>query len=114
MSIQEYVRFEKEYLQYVTYVNPTIADFYYIVVDFKTFKDTTKPHVVLRQIQTGEEVKTRIKQGKIYKQNPFGEFAILKIEGFTMDNKKKLINGEWQTTDELEPIMEFYEVIKNE
>lgn len=114
MSIQEYVRFEKEYLQYVTYTNPTIADFYYIVVDFKTFKDTTKPHVVLRQIQTGEEIKTRIKQGKIYKQNPFGEFAILKVEGFTMDYKKKLINGEWQTTDELEPILEYYEVIKNE
>ena len=114
MSIQEYVRFEKEYLQYVTYINPTIADFYYIVVDFKTFKDTTKPHVVLRQIQTGEEIKTRIKQGKIYKQNPFGEFAILKVEGFTMDYKKKLINGEWQTTDELEPILEYYEVIKNE
>lgn len=114
MSIQEYVRFEKEYLQYVTYVNPTIANFYYIVVDFKTFKDTTKPHVVLRQIQTGEEIKTRIKQGKVYKQNPFGEFSILKIEGFTMDYKKKLINGEWQVTDELEPILEFYEVIKNE
>lgn len=114
MSIQEYVRFEKEYLQYVTYTNPAVADFYYVVVDFKTFKDTTKPHVVLRQIKTGEEIKTRIKQGKIYKQNPFGEFAILKVEGFTMEFKKKLINGEWTTTDELEPILEFYEVIKNE
>lgn len=114
MSIQEYVRFEKEYLQYVTYTNPTISEYYYIVVDYKTFKDVTKPHVVLRQIKTGEEVKTRIKQGKIYKQNPFGEFSVLKIEGFTMDFKKKLINGEWSTTDELEPIMEYYEVIKNE
>lgn len=113
MSVIEQVRFEKEYLQYVTYYNPSVADFYYIVVDFKTFKDTTKPTLVLKNIQTGEETKTRIKQGKIYKQNPFGEFAVLKIEGFTMDFKKKLINGEWQTTDELEPILEYYEVMAN-
>lgn len=113
MSVIEQVRFEKEYLQYVTYYNPSVADFYYIVVDFKTFKDTTKPTLVLKNIQTGEETKTRIKQGKIYKQNPFGEFAVLKVEGFTMDFKKKLINGEWQTTDELEPILEYYEVMAN-
>lgn len=114
MSIREYVSFEKEYLQYVTYVNPKVVEDYYIVTDFKTFKDVTKPHVVLRQIQTGKEVKTRIKQGKIYKQQPFGEFAILRIEGFTMEYKKKLIGGEWKTTDELEPILEYYEVIKND
>ena len=114
MSVQEYVRFEKEYLQYTTYSNPSIADYYYIVVDFKTFKDTTKPTLILRNLQTGEETKTRIKQSKIYKQNPFGEFSILKIEGFTMDYKKKLINGQWTSTDELEPILESYEVIKNE
>lgn len=113
MSIQEYVRFEKEYLQYVTYSNPKVSEFYYIVVDFKTYKDTTKPTVVLRNIKTGEETKTRIKQSKIYRQNPFGEFAILKIEGFTMDFKKKLIDGKWTSTDELEPILESYEVIKN-
>lgn len=113
MSVIEQVRFEKEYLQYVTYYNPSVADFYYIVVEYKTFKDTTKPTLVLKNIQTGEETKTRIKQGKIYKQNPFGEFAVLKVEGFTMDFKKKLINGEWQTTDELEPILEYYEVMAN-
>lgn len=114
MSIIEYVKFEKEYLQYVTYTNPKVADYYYIVVDYKTFKDQTKPHFVLRNIKTGEEVKSRIKQGEIYKQNPFGEFAVLKIEGFTMEYKKKLINGEWKPTEELEPILECYEVIKNE
>ena len=61
MSIQEYVKFEKEYLQYVTYTNSDVADYYYIVVDFKTFKDVTRPHVVLRNIKTGEEIKTKIK-----------------------------------------------------
>ena len=112
MTTQEYVRFEKEYLQYVTYTNPKAADDYYIVVDFKTFKDTTRPHLTLRNIKTGEEVKTKIKQSKIYKQSPFGEFSVLEIKEFTMNFKKKLINGEWTKTDELEPILEEYEVIK--
>ena len=114
MSIMEQVRFEKEYLEYVTYVNPKMADYYYIVVDYKTYKDETKPYMTLRNIKTGEETKTRIKQSKIYKQQPFGEFSILKIEGFTMDFKKKLINGQWTSTDEQEPILEEYEVIKRQ
>lgn len=112
MSIQEYIRFEKEYLEYVTYVNPNVPEDYYIVVDFKVFKDDTKPHVVLRQIKTGNEVKSRIKESKVFRNNPFGETSVLKIEDFTMSFKKKLINGEWATSDELEPILEFYEVVK--
>lgn len=112
MSIQEYVKFEKEYLQYVTYTNPEVADYYYIVVDYKTFKDETKPHVVLRNIKTGEEVKTRIREGKIYKLSPFGEFSILRVDNFTLKPKKKPINGEWVETDELENILVEYEVIK--
>lgn len=112
MSIQEYVKFEKEYLQYVTYVNPKVADYYYIVVYFRTLKDETKPYLVLRNIKTGEEIKTRIKQGKIYKQNPFGEFSVLRVDKFSEQFKKKLINGEWKNSDELEKILSEYEVIK--
>ena len=95
------------------YVNPEIAEYYYIVADFKTFKDTTRPHLILRNLKTGGEIKTKIKQGKIYKQNPFGEFAVLKIEGFAWERKSKMINGEWQKTDELEPILENYEIMRN-
>ena len=29
-----------------------------------------------------------------------------------MEFKKKLMGGEWQTSDELEPILEYYDVIK--
>lgn len=112
MSIQDSVKFEKEYLQYVTYINPDMADYYYIVVDFKTYKDDARPYLILRQLQTGKETKTRIKQSKIYKSAPFGEFSILKIEGFTEDFKCKYVNDEYIKTDERELILEEYEVIK--
>lgn len=114
MNIIAQVKFEKEYLGYVIYSNQNIQEDYYIVVDYMTYKDITKPKVVLRNLKTGEETNTRIKQGKLYKQNPFGLFSVLKIEGFTMDFKKKCISGEWQTTDELEPIMEEWEVLRND
>lgn len=112
LSIIEQIRFEMEYLQYTTYVNPKVQEYYYIIIDFKTYKDITKPVVIARNIKTGEEIKTRIKQSKIFKQNPFGLYNVLKIDGFTMEFKKKLIDGHWQSTDETEPILEYYEVIK--
>lgn len=113
MSIQEYVKFEKEYLQYVTYTNENVADFYYIVVNYKTHKDETKPYLTLKNIKTGEEKKTRIKQGKIYRENPFGEFSILRVNEFVPKPKSKLVNGEWtESTDEMEDILVEYEVVK--
>lgn len=113
MSVIDYIKFQKEYLQYVTYCNPNILDTYYIVIDFVVNKDTTKPKLLLHNLKTGEEVKTRIKQSKVYRNNPFGEFAILNIQGFTYDFKKKLIDGKWKSTDETEPILEHFEVIKS-
>ena len=114
LSIIEQCKAEKEYLRYVIYTNPKLSEFYYIVVDYMTYQDETKPRMVLRNLKTGEEISTRIKQGKIYRNNPFGLYSILEIEGFTWDYKKKCIAGEWQTTDELEPILEEYDVIKND
>lgn len=114
MNIVEQVKFDLEYLEYTDYTNPQMADYYYIVTDFVTFKDAAKPTMVLRRICDGEEIKTRIKQSKIFKSQPFGCFSILKIEGFTYAFKKKLIDGEWKDTDETEPVLEEYEVMRNE
>ena len=108
----EQIKAENEYLGYVEYVNEQITDTYYIVLDYRTYKDVTKPYFIARNLKTGEEIKTRIKQSKIYKNNPFGEYDILKIDGFTWDYKKKCVAGEWTITDELEPILEEYVVIK--
>lgn len=113
MSIIEHIKFEMEYLGHTTYINPNVSDFYYVVIGFKTFKDVTKPYLVLRNIKTGDEINTKIKQGKVFKNNPFGEYAILKIADFAKGFKKKCIGGEWVVSDEIEDILESYEVIKN-
>ena len=106
------VKAEQEFLEYVIYANPNVSDTYYIVTEFKTYKNPTTPYVILHNLHTGDDVKTRIKQGKIFKEQPFGKYSILKIQNFTQSYKSKMINGAWQKSDEIENIIVDYEVIK--
>lgn len=112
LSITEQIKFEIEYLGYAVYTNPSIADYYYIVTEFEQYKDASRPYFTLYNLKTGESMKTKIRQGKIYKENPFGMYSVLDIRGFTYKNKSKLVDGEWTKTEELEAIVETYEVIK--
>ena len=112
MSVVDQVKFEREYLQYVVYVNPKVNQCFYVVTDYKTFKEVRKPYCVLHNIKTGEDVKARVTSIKVYQDNPFGEFSILKVPHFTKKKKKKCVNGTWQETDDLENILDEYEVIK--
>lgn len=113
LSIIEQIKFEKEYLEYVVYTNDKVGKNYYVVVDFKTYKDTTKPYLVLRRIYNGDEIKTKIKQGKIFKENPFGLYSVLKVNEFSQVPKTKFVDGKWQKTDEMEDVLTDYEVIKS-
>lgn len=112
LDIVSQVRAEMDYLGYVNYVNSNMADDYYIVVGFVTYKNPCTPNLVLRRICDGEEIWCRIKQSKVFKETPFGMYSILKIEGFTYDFKSKKINGEWQKSDEREIVLENYECMK--
>lgn len=113
MGIIESMKFEKEFLEYIIYVNPEVKDYFYIVTEFKVYKDATKPYITARQVQTGAEIKTRIKLGKIFKENPFGLYSVLKIKEFQKEFKKRPnAEGKWVSTDELEDVLYEYEVIK--
>lgn len=112
LSITEQIRFEIEYLGYAVYTNSNIAEYYYIVTEFEQYKDASRPYFTLYNLKTGESIKTKIRQSKIYKESPFGLFSVLDIKGFTYKNKTKLIDGEWTKSEELEAIVEIYEVVK--
>ena len=67
----------------------------------------------MHNLNTGEDIKTRIKSVKVYENAPFGKYSILKVQSFTMSPKVKNVNGEWiRLENELEPILTDYEVIK--
>ena len=112
MGVIEFIKFEMEYLGYTTYKNLEVSEYYYVVIGFKTYADATKPYLTLRQIKTGKEIKTKIKQGKIFKEQPFGEYNILKIHSFKEVNKTRKVNGDWVKVDEMEQILTEYEVMK--
>lgn len=112
MNIIDNIKFEMEYLQYITYTNSKANEEYYIIIDFIQGKDTTKPRFTARNIKTGEEVKSRIKRANIFKNQPFGIFSVLKIKEFDLEFKRKLEGDEWVVSDETEPILNNYEVIK--
>lgn len=112
LGVVDQIKADLEFLEYTDYKNKEICEDYYIVVSYTSFKDETRPHFTLRNIHSGEEIKTRIRKGSLYKANPFGLFSVLDIKGFTYVNKKKPVNGEWVKVDELEPILEEFELIK--
>lgn len=112
MSVQDKVKFDYEYLENTDYINSNISSDYYIVVDFATYKDKSKPYIILRQICTGNQIKTKVKNPKAFNEAPFIKFSILKIPKFGSEYKVKNINGKWQKTNEKEPILNEWDVIK--
>lgn len=112
LSIKEQVEAEIEFIGYTNYINPKMDGTYYIVLDYRTYKgNVTRPYFTLRNLKTGEEIPTRITQAKIYKETPFGQYDILRIENFVEKHKKKYIYDDWVETDELEIIVDNYEKI---
>ena len=110
MSIKDQVKFEMEYLEYTKYINENAGDGFYIVVKFETYKDKTKPYLTIRQVKTGIEMRTKVKDGKIFVESPFKLYDVLKINTFKTQFKTKNIGGEWRKSDELEEILIDYDV----
>jgi DNA polymerase III alpha subunit/intein/homing endonuclease len=110
LSIKEQVEFEITYLEYAIYTNEKAGKNFYIITEYTTYKDKTKPYVTLRHVKTGENLKTKIKDGKIFTSNPFKLYDILKVNEFKVQKKTKCIGGVWQKTNEDEKILYDYEV----
>ena len=109
----EQIKAEMEYLGYAVYTNPNVSEYHYIVTDFSG-RVATRPHLILHNIKTGENVETKIKQSRVYKQQPFGLYSVLKIHNFSEQNKTKKVGDEWVKVEETELILEEYEVERNE
>ena len=110
-QIKDEVKFQMEYLEYTEYTNEKIESNMYIVIEHKTFQDKSKPYITLKQIKTGLEIKTKVKNSKLFIENQFKLFDILKIDKFKIQKKKKNIGGNnWVETDEDEQILDIWEV----
>lgn len=115
MDIVEQVKAEVEFLGTCTYKNPSMKDYYWIVVAFDDSRNATRPLVTIRRICNGEEIDTRIKKSSVFTNNPFGLYSILKMDNVSYEyKKKKTDDGKWIDSDQLEPILCDFEVVKKE
>lgn len=112
MNVQDQVKFEMDNLEYVEYFNHEIDYRYYIVLKITTNKDPRKPRMVLRCLNDGEEISTRIKRGNHFIEDPFKQYSILRIDKLDKENKVRPDeNGKWVKIDEYEDILNDYEVM---
>ena len=112
LSIIEQIKFEDEMLGYIDYVNPKIPNYFWIVTEFKTYNNSSKPYVTVRNLQNGETIKTKIKKAKIFDATPFTLYSILIFNNFSYEHKHKKVDGKWIETDETEPILSAYDVLR--
>lgn len=111
LSIREQIIFENEMLGYIEYINNKIPSYYWIVIDFKTYKNKDKPYIILRNLKTGKTIKTKVKDAKIFRQHPFEKYSVIIFDNLSYTNKMKKENDKWVKTDELEPVLSNYDVI---
>ena len=110
LSVKEQIQYELTYLEYITYTNTKAPDNLYYVTDFKTYKDKTKPYLMLYNLHNGTSLKTKITEGKKFAENPFKLGNILLVKEFKDRCKSKMIAGHWQKTNETEKVITGWEV----
>lgn len=110
LSIKDQIKNELEYTDEIFTTYEQAGDNFYIIIDMKKFSDKTKPHVILRRINSGEEIKTKIKDGKIFIENPFQLYSVIKVREFKTQKKSIMIDGKWGKSNEDEQILFDYEV----
>lgn len=110
LSIKQQIKFEIEYLGETNYINEKAGDDFYIIIDYQTFSDKTKPYIILRQVNSGDQFKTKIKDGRLFVENPFKLFDVLRVRNFKEEKKSKMIDGKWVKINELQKILVEWEV----
>lgn len=110
LSIKEQIKFEQEYLEYITYTNPKAPKGMFYVIETKFYKDHTKPYLQLYNLKDGYTLKTKITSGKKFTENPFKTENVINVTKFKEKNKMKNIGGNWVKTDELEKIVDEWTV----
>lgn len=114
LPVQEQIKSEIEYLGYSTYTNEEMDDKLYIVTSFMTYNNPLRPYIIIRNLNNGSEIKTKVVDSRFYSQNVFDLYSIIRISKMEDDYKKrKISDDEWEKTDVKEIVLrKNYEVIK--
>ena len=96
IPIRTQLEVQQEYLGYISYINPKFKNTGFVLsVDTKY-----SPKISIYHLDTGETITYKL-QKSLYQKNPFDQGAIIYFYS-ELRNKSKLVNGQWQKTDEKE------------
>jgi DNA polymerase-3 subunit alpha len=110
LSIKEQMRYEIENLGSPTTLYKQAPATFFVVTEYKTFKDKLKPYITLYNVNTGNTIKTKVKDKDFFALAPFGLYDLIKVVRWKTQKKTKCIGGEWKKTDEDEEILSEWEV----
>lgn len=110
LSIKEQMRYEIEHLGNPVSLYKKAPKSFFVVTEYKTFKDKLKPYLTLYNVNTGETIKTKVKDRDFFAIAPFCLYDIIKVINWKTQKKTKCIGGEWKKTDEDEQILSEWEV----
>ena len=110
LPLKEQIKAEIEYLGSPVTTIKNLTEDFMAVIEFKTYKDKHRPYITLYILKTGEKIKTKITDSKLFSSNPFKLYDILKTAKLSSKKKIKNINGKWIRTDEDEKILTSWEV----
>ena len=86
VSITERMDYQKEYIGYISYINPNIGKRYYYVKDLSVTKSIV--NIQLYEIYSGKTQKVKMWTTQ-YKKNPFDEGDILYLKSVEKKHKKE-------------------------
>ena len=86
VSITERMDYQKEYIGYISYINPNISKRYYYVKDLSVTKSIV--NIQLYEIYSGKTQKVKMWTTQ-YKKNPFDEGDILYLKSVEKKHKKE-------------------------
>ena len=110
LSIKEQIKYEMEYLEYITYQNPKAPKTMYYVLECRFYKDKTKPYLNLYNMRTGDILKTKITSSKTFIESPFTAGNVINVKEFGEKEKMKKVGENWVKTGEKDKIVKKYDV----
>lgn len=110
MTVRDQVIFENDYLGYVKFCHNKFPKNYYVITEYKVYKNEYKPYITLHNLNNGEEIKTKIKNEMVFIETPIKLFDVIRVNKFDMQYKTKNVGGKWIKTNEKEKILCDYEV----
>lgn len=110
MILRDQVEAELNHLGYIEFTEPKASEDFYIVTDFRTFKNKNRPYVLLYQLKTGKTKKTKVTDARFYANNKFKLLDTIQVEKFDKQFKNVMVNNRWTKSDEVEEVLTSWNV----